>query len=220
MGLLISIVGPVSYEIFATDSNTRLPARQGAKRTTPAKGHKSTIKQAPTSTAVVINVYTDANGEIKLRLTVEGEGPIVVFVSGIDRSPLAVVPTILNANGAVQNPIAKLKLVPTKAYRHCGDPITLTALAVDANNAPVPNAKVAFSTFGDCDPTTDKPIQTTNANGIATVTLMSHEPGAASVVAAGVDANGGPVLSDASHIFYYVERHHADERERDYYYRG
>lgn len=121
-------------------------------------------------------------------------------------------------------PVAKLKLVPSKAYRHVDDPITISALAVDANNAPVPDAKVTFSVLGDCEPRADTAVKTTSATGIAMVTVIASRPGVVTALASGVDANGAPVVSqEAAHVEYfeerhYGERHYEEDRERDYYY--
>jgi len=82
----------------------------------------------------------------------------------------------------------------------------------------VVNATVAFAAYGDCVPTTQQvSAVTADASGIATITMLSHEPGAVSVVAATVNTQGAPVLSQPSHIFFFNERHHADEREREYF---
>jgi hypothetical protein len=116
--------------------------------------------------------------------------------------------------------VSKLKLIANKAYRHVHDPATVTVLATDANNNPVSGAKLVFSVFGDCKPTSDMAAKTTNANGVASVTLSSDEPGAVSVVAAGVGATGAPVLSSAAHIIYFEHRGYADEREREYFGEG
>lgn len=78
-------------------------------------------------------------------------------------------------------------------------------------------AQVAFSVIGDCDPSIDEAVKTTDARGQATVKVMAHAPGVVSVVAAGVDANVAAVLSGASTVFFYVERHYADAREDGYY---
>jgi hypothetical protein len=172
---------------------------------------------------------TNANGEATIRVTVNGDEDVTVFSPAVDDElfdqTLAVV---LNEGGGggggggiVGGPaITKLTLIPSKAYRRCHDPITLSALATDAAGAPVAGAKVAFSAFGDCHPDSDKAVKTTGASGIATITLNSHVPGVESVVAAGVEANGAPVLSDAAHVHFYIERHHAESRERQYYGRG
>jgi hypothetical protein len=114
-------------------------------------------------------------------------------------------------------PVSKVLLHPQKAYRHVHDSITITVRAFNASGAPVPCAKIALALYGDCDPTLTNTVKTTGADGAATVTVWARRPGAVSVMAAGVGTVGAPVLSEASHIFFFTERHHADEREREYY---
>jgi hypothetical protein len=169
----------------------------------------------------------DENGVVTANLIVTGAGPIIVTVEGavgIDGFYDLADPsgTVINS-GLVLAPVSKLKLVPSKAYRHVGDPITITALALDANNGPVPNAEVAFSVSGNCEPTTDTLLKTTSATGIATVTVTARRPGVVTVVASGVGASGSPLVAqEAAHVEFFEERHsrerHYEEHmERDYY---
>jgi hypothetical protein len=154
---------------------------------------------------------------------VTGPGPISVSVVGIMAPSIGVTalvtPNVITINtGSVSNgspPIAKLRLVPTKAYRRYGEAITVTALAVDEDNTPVKGAKVAITVVGDCDPSATKEVATTNESGVATLIVEGRKPGTATVVAMGVDINGGPVLSDPAHIVFFVERRHQhDDGER------
>lgn len=117
-------------------------------------------------------------------------------------------------------PVARLLLSPAKAYRHVHGPITVTALALDANSAPVSGAQVVLATYGDCEPRINQGNATTTAAGEATCTFMSTEPGAVSVVAATVNTQGLPVVSNPSHIIFFEEHHDIEEREDDYYKRG
>jgi hypothetical protein len=72
--------------------------------------------------------------------------------------------------------------------------------------------------FGDWEPSAHTTVKTTGRlDGTATVKLFASRPGAVSVVAASLDATGTPVLSYPSHVFHFSERHHAEEREREYY---
>jgi len=114
-------------------------------------------------------------------------------------------------------PVAKLLLHPTKAYRLCDDPITLTAQALDAASLPVANATVTFAIFGDCKPTADTDDSTTNAAGMVSVTLRSDTPGAVAVVAAAANAQGVAVLSDPSNVIFFDEHRYVEDRESDYY---
>jgi len=113
--------------------------------------------------------------------------------------------------------VAKVVLLPAKAYRHVHDPITVSATALDANNAPIANASVVLAVYGDCDPWVSRLNYTTNAAGQAFFTIMSTQPGAVSVVAAMVDSNGLPVLSLASHVIFFEEHSYIDEREEQYF---
>jgi len=172
-------------------------------------------------------ISTDTNGIASIDVKVLGEEPILVVVIGVDDTPLfTVVQVDINPFQAppppppIGSPVAKLLLSPAKAYRHCDDTITLSALAVDANSAPVANATVAFAAYGDCVPTTKQVSAVTDKSGIAIITMLSSEPGAVSVVAATVNTQGVPVLSQPAHVFFFNERHHADERERKYFGEG
>jgi hypothetical protein len=180
---------------------------------------------------VKVKVFgADLDGVVTANLEVTGPGPIMVTVTGAagignvfyelaDASNVA----INSESGLVPAPVSKLKLVPSKAYRHVDDPITITALALDANNAPVPNADVAFSVSGDCEPTTDTLLKTTSATGTATVTVTARRPGFVTVVASGVGASGSPLLAqEAAHVEFFEdrhsrERHYEEHMQRDYY---
>lgn len=155
-------------------------------------------------------------------LRVTGDGPITIIVTYISfNAPAYPSAAVINLQGgAPVNPVSKLKLIPTKAYRHVHDPATVTVLASDASNNPVSGAKVVFSVAGDCKPSTDATVKTTDANGIATIMLYSNEKGVASVVAAGVDATGAPVLSSAAHVIFFEHKGYAEEREREYFGEG
>jgi len=121
---------------------------------------------------------------------------------------------------AIGSLVSKLLLLPGKAYRHIHDPITVTALALDANKAPIANASVVLAVYGDCDPWVSQTNYTTDAAGQATFTIKSMKPGALSVVAAMVDSNGLPVVSYPAHIIYFDEHSYIDEREEQYYGHG
>jgi hypothetical protein len=129
---------------------------------------------------------------------------------------------VVQSLGVPGTPITSLKLVPYKAYRRLDDPITINAVAVDANNDPVAGAKVVYSVAGDCKPETlgGESVVTTVSMGVAAITVSGREPGMISVVAAGVNVNREPGVTKASHIFHCDDRRHADEREREYYRRG
>jgi len=118
---------------------------------------------------------------------------------------------------SVGSPVASIVLLPTKAYRHVHDPITVTAIALDANKAPIANASVVLAVYGDCDPWVSQTNYTTNAAGQAFFTIKSMKAGALSVVAAMVDRRGLPVVSYPSHIIYFNEHSYIDEREEQYY---
>jgi hypothetical protein len=213
--VVFNIVGPATG-VPIDPNNTGNPVTPGSTKKT-APGAKAVPSQ-------VLFAFTNSQGEATIRVTLNDPGAVTVAAAPEGAFNFAPVAVVLSEGGGGGNvggpPISKLKLIPSKAYRHCHDPITLSALATDASGAPVAGAKVAFSAFGDCHPDTDKAVKTTGSNGIATITLNSHVPGVESVVAAGVDANGAPVLSDAAHVHFYIERHHAEDRERGYYHNG
>lgn len=150
-------------------------------------------------------------------LKVTGKGPVVVYVESTNGGYLTKTLQQQSAITITSTAVAKLKLLPDTAYRHCGDAITLKVQALDASNTPVANAKVAFSIAGECEPSVSNKVATTDATGCATFTFGAHEPGVATVIAAAVGANGAPVLSDSSNVFFFVERHDVDDREREYY---
>jgi len=171
----------------------------------------------------VLEVLSDASGVATATLNIDGPGPIIVYAGVVDNTA-TYQPTALVINGqaasgggGVGSHVARLLLAPTKSYRHCDDAITLQAYALDTNNAPVVNATVAIAVYGDCEPTTQHVSGTTDEHGIATLTLLSKEPGVVSVMAAAVNSQGAPVLSQPSHVFFFNERHHAEEREREYF---
>jgi len=151
-----------------------------------------------------LTVYTgfpNVNNQLYVPVTVLGPGPITVAISRISGSPVFI-PTGVIFNQAeapapppIGSPVAKLQLSPAKSYRHCDDTITLSALAVDVNGAPVANATVTFAAYGDCVPSNKQISAVTDASGIAIITMWSEEPGAVSVVAATVNTQGFPVLS-------------------------
>jgi hypothetical protein len=200
----IFIVGNLEVDSMIVDAPQRIVSKA------PATAHRPGAKQIPSEGRGDV-YFTDSDGKIRLTATV-GEGPALIYVTSAGKIP-SVYPVhqaaflLINTEcgGAIGAPVSKLKLIPSKAYRHCDDPLTITALAVDANNDPVSGANVAFSVFGDCHPAGEKIVKTTAANGIASITVESHVPGVDSIVAA-VDVNGAPVLSDPAHVHYFEER--------------
>jgi hypothetical protein len=164
-----------------------------------------------------IIVSMNAEGVGKAFLKVEKAGSITVTATEADSAPLLNKPFIpIQATPALSCtpcnpcnpgvPVASIKLSPHKARRHCGDSLTITAVAKDANGATVAGAKVTFLAHGDCHPANPLATATTGANGVATYTLLADEPGVASVVASGVGADGAAVLSNVVHVYY--EGHH------------
>lgn len=200
---------PVSLTIIG---NAQWVNQRNPVRTTPGK-------QASVDTTFT---NTDEHGVAKMTLKITGPGPIAVIATtgGFDRfgpgvlsDPSAI---FINAQGG-QCEVAKLILAPIKAYRHISDPVTVKAGVLDRSGNPVPYAKVVFSAIGDCEPTVSQVAKVTDALGVASITVVPRKPGVATVVAAGVDANGIPVMaSDASHIFYFDDHHHTDEMERGF----
>lgn len=123
----------------------------------------------------------------------------------------------LTAVAATGPAVAKVMLLPAKAYRRCGDPISLTAIAYTSAGAPVPNTNISFALFGDCEPNADTATVLTNANGVARVKIIAHKPGAVAVVAAAAGGNGAVVISAPSHVIYFDNRDHIERREREYF---
>jgi hypothetical protein len=173
--------------------------------------HKQDMRLTETSpTGQYIVAWTDEYGVAKAIFRVKGTGNIVIVASQIYGSNLSQPPSItvtgVPAVAVPGVPVASIKLSPHKAHRHCGDSITITAVAKDASGALVAGAKITFLAHGDCHPANPLATATTNANGVATYTLSAEDPGIASVVAAGVDAAGAAVLSNVVHVYY--EGHH------------
>lgn len=113
--------------------------------------------------------------------------------------------------------VAKLLLQPHKSYRRCGHPVTVTAFALDKNNAPVAGAAVSFAVYGDCDPEY-APSKHTDGFGKAQVKVSSHKSGVVAVVAAvNSAATGSVITTEPVHIVFYDEHSHADRREQEYF---
>jgi hypothetical protein len=164
-------------------------------------------------------VTTDGQAWITFKLTANGQVALVATVESVfGKSAKGL---ILNGEGqppVVISTVSKLVLLPSKAYRHCGDPITVVALALNATGGAVAGAKVAFSVQGDGKHSaSDQVIRTTDTTGRASFVMYGDKPEALSVVAAATGVDGAPVLSHPSHIFFFKERHHMDHREREYY---
>lgn len=173
----------------------------------------------PAATSWEVFLLDLSSGIASFDVTPAGPGRISIVAYSISSRPLAA-PLVLLINC---NPpaVSKVQLAPLKAYRHVHDAISLTARVTDALGAPVSGAKLAFAVFGNCAPSADNAVKTTGADGTATVTLAASRPGVVSVVAASLDVTGTPMLLDHSHVFYYFsERHHAEERERQYFGQG
>jgi len=200
--------------------------RDGSAGRAPTNGSEQVIAVRSTNGGF-FSGFTD-RGWATFR--VDGDGAIGVqpfeiystgneFSGGFD-GPYLFVNTDCQSGGGGQpvgSPVSKLLLLPAKAYRHVHDPITVTAIALDANKAPVPNAQVVLAAYGDCEPWVNQGNATTNAAGQASFTIMSTKPGAVSVVAASVNTQGLPVVSYASHILFFEDHHYIDEREEQYY---
>lgn len=181
--------------------------------------------------AVVENPYTleTVDGAGWFVLQVADVQPILVSVTevlanlGIIKYAKTLEPNTITITGEALPPglslppVVKLLLRPTKAYRHCHDPITLTAQAMDAAGLPVANASVTFATFGDCKPIADTVVGSTDAAGMVSVTLSSDKPGAVAVVAAAANAQGVAVLSDPSNVIFFEEHRYVEDREPEYY---
>lgn len=162
--------------------------------------------------------------------TVTGDGPIAVQANAItDTAGVPKQGEIPRSQAAYRffntgsqcntgGTVASLKLHPAKAYRHIHDSITLTATALDANGTQVQGATVVFAVHGDCHPrTTQPPRVVTDAAGRATFRVAADKPGAVTVVAATLGANGVPVVSESSVVFFFADHHSRDERERRFY---
>jgi hypothetical protein len=160
---------------------------------------------------------TDGQAWITFKMTADGQVTLLASL----KSNLGDDVKALTLNGqppVAINTVSKLLLLPSKAYRHCGDPITVIALALNATGGAVVGAKVALSVQGDGKhSTSDQVIRTTDAVGRASFVIYGDKPEALSVVAAATGVDGAPVLSNPSHIFFFKERHHMEHREREYY---
>lgn len=115
--------------------------------------------------------------------------------------------------------VSKLVVEPHKAYRRCGDHITFAATALDSNHVPVGGANVFFSAYGDCTPeyAQYESSATTDAFGIAHVTLKSNTPCAVAVCAAVHIGNGSVVTTEPAHIIFFDEHSYAERREQEYF---
>jgi hypothetical protein len=220
VAMLVS--GPTTVEEFLVDCPSSTRAQPSAS-----------IAQQVTSGGFAVFTEKLDQGETWVVFTVIGTGPVVVRAS-VARSDQSTVfdPTgqltiktlILNADSEGQPPVtpvepitvAELLLSPAKAYRRCHDPITVVALALNASGRGVAGAKLAFSVQGD-DKSSQQVVKTTDATGRASFTIYGDKPEAITVVAAAVGADGAPVLSQPSNLFFFEERQHVDHSERNYY---
>lgn len=220
VGFAVAIIGPANFIISE-------PTKGKPGTNWPKDGFKKTRKGRPQVQDYSANIETffpDTNGLTLIPVNVTGAGCITVYVSAYeDGFPAFADYVQINCECKAPPPpvdvvpVASLRLLPFKAYRHVHDPITLTVQALDSEGAPAVGAKVAISAFGDCLPHVDPSVVVTDSKGLAAVEVTAHELGVASLVAAGVDENGVAVLSPATHIFFFTDRHHADKREAEYY---
>lgn len=145
-----SVVGPVSVDILELESESRRKSRDEAGSKGPAKA------RAPVSVFAGFFIEaTDTNAQVRVRLTVLGEGVISVYVMGTTErgNPTSGIQNVMinqiklvtinaDCQGSVDNPVSKLSLVPVKSYRHVHDAASVTVIALDDANVPVAGAKV------------------------------------------------------------------------------
>lgn len=111
---------------------------------------------------------------------------------------------------ATQPAVTKLVLFPHKAYRRCGDPLVLTAVALNSAGVPVPDVTISFAVHGDCTPEyTSSAV--TDAKGEVNVRMASRLPGTVVVVAATQGANG-IVISQPVYVDFFEQRHDDERR--------
>lgn len=156
--------------------------------------------------------YTN-NGEAYFDLLATAPGKIIIDVSGDIKSGISGATVTATS---ISTAVTKLVLLPKKAYRRCGDPITLTATALNSLGGPVAGANVTLALAGDCKPEVSTTIAVTNAAGAAFFTLNGPEHGAIAAVAA-VQTDTGVVLSGSSHVIFFDSHEYLDRRERDYF---
>lgn len=197
----------------------------------PGTGDGSITQTSPpfsTPSSVVAETFASQKRDFRgVVYTINGQGWFVVesTVAG----SFSVVTTTVNKVGpntparinitTSGGSVSKLVVEPHKAYRRCGDHITFAATALDSNHVPVGGANVFFSAYGDCTPeyAQYESSATTDAFGIAHVTLKSNTPCAVAVCAAVHIGNGSVVTTEPAHIIFFDEHSYAERREQEYF---
>lgn len=180
--------------------------------------------------ATSYNVRTVAIGEdgsATVPYTVNGAGPITFVVMaylGPDTLTRQLDYATVNAQcdtpptpGGDGIPVSKVNLLFTKLHRAVNEPVTVTALAWDDNNAPVAGANVTFFVYGDCLPTLSNTIATTNTAGHASITVVGNQAGVCMVVAAGVNAAGAAVVSPPAQLIFFSKPYYGGGPEHNSY---
>jgi hypothetical protein len=211
---IVSVVGSAPAE-YKESSSGPIPC----ERVTSSNFRQAAVQQGGNGGFVQVAATTDGEAWITFEMTADGQVTLLATVGSI--FGLDIKPLILNGEGqppVVISTVSKLLLLPSKAYRRCGDPVTVVALALNATGGAVAGAKVAFSVQGvGKHSASDQVIRTTDTTGRASFVIYGDKPEALSIVAAATGVDGAPVLSHPSHIFFFEERHHMDHREREYY---
>jgi hypothetical protein len=156
-------------------------------------------------------------------------------VSAILQTGAAFTKGSFNAITITGNPltplVASVSLAPTLTEAHLGEPVSLTAAALDAGGNPFAGAKVCLLSAGRAQleyyyphSQPQRPVRSlcgvTDTQGKVTLFFTSKITGTVGVVAAALQSGRGSVVSAPSHvIFWGHEREQGDYGRREGWWR-
>jgi protocatechuate 3,4-dioxygenase beta subunit len=127
--------------------------------------------------------------------------------------------------------VASVSLTPALSEAHLGEPVSLTATALDAEGSPFPGAKVCLLSAGRAQleyyyphSQPQHPVKSlcgvTDTQGKVTLSFTSKIPGTVGVVAAALQSGRGSVVSAPSHVMFWgQEREQGDYDRREGWWR-
>jgi hypothetical protein len=167
------------------------------------------------TTAVLGGVGTDDNGvtSATFKWPRPGSYAVTARATGVILTPVLPLAVTVSPN------FVAIKLTPLSGNYHPHEPITLTALVMDANNAPVPGITANFGIWGNCriEPPHTLRTAVTDARGIATITVHALHKGRIAVIAAARNSAASVVNSEPARLKVGVhggqgEPYHVDDR--------
>jgi hypothetical protein len=202
----------VTFKIV--EGSGTLTESASTNRTAAAVTRRATQLTVPTDEAgsAIVSAVADEPGWLLIEAFVE-TGSINTFPKeGNSLGPITI-------TGDPLTPlVASVSLTPTLSEAHLGEPVSLTATALDIGGNPFPGAKVCLLSAGRAQleyyyphSQPQRPVKSlcgvADTQGKVTLSFTSKIPGTVGVVAAALHSGRGSVVSAPSHVMFWGQEH-------------